>query len=812
MRGSAPRDRDVPDHGSVHIAPVRYHAAIHNRGRRGATVSVIAICSAIASGASFAKTPGEIHCYRDICHRVKSLEEMRRLVGTELDEIASYYDIPERDRFNTGKLTSSGQTFNAWSDSHAASSLYPDGTELLLWNPRNGRASHVRINDFGPFYRRRTIDVTRGVAEKLDFGRLGVTTLRVIIIWAPDASHARYRRQRIYPPVAGYLGQFDADQLIPLKRRLIAQAPERNGIQGDSEAIAGGPWVGTGAALGSPRAAHSLDALPAYANPAGEDAEEAAEIAWFVNEPRVPLEASSPVVAISVKTPTAVVPVAATVVPVRDASDGVALVANARPAAAVMPSEQALTVSSARNDTSGRDGRTMERHVASRPAPGDGMLAMMINGTSLRLPSADSQAWQSALLALVLLSAAAAGWRTRSPRTRAREHDAATATGPAGDNGFPVASDSPLAGEKASAAVARTAQPEALTTVHGAGAGVDRLPAAVMLAWFATPEPPVLVAPPPAASDQDLCAEATACVERFAYAEAEASYRRLLTLRERSNGLSHPLTGMAEQLLADCLRAQGRHAAAEPYYRRALVCAKRASGDLHPAVADVLDEYAICLLRQGHATDAQCLARQSLAIRRIAGSYSRPFAVTLSIAAEANRALGNLADAETEHRTAWGCFIAHSGADSLDAAAAMMSLGTVLSAAGRHAAAEDLINKGARIVAQACGGDHPAVANAYSLVGDLYHRAGRNDAADAMHAYALSIRERVLGPHHPDTIESQLAMVQIATLAGNMDQARSMLGSALTALAVGERQPLGPTSRIRSLMDELRKHHDIGAG
>jgi rare lipoprotein A (peptidoglycan hydrolase) len=167
----------------------------------GASASVLAAYAAALSLStpSLAKTPGEVHCYNGICHRVKAVEEMQVLVGTQTDAMTSYYDIPERDRMNVGTITSSGEEFDADSDQHAASSLYPDGTELLVWNPKNQKAAHIRVNDFGPFYMMRTIDVTRGVAEKLEFHKTGVAKLRVIVLWAPSREEARFRRHRVYP-------------------------------------------------------------------------------------------------------------------------------------------------------------------------------------------------------------------------------------------------------------------------------------------------------------------------------------------------------------------------------------------------------------------------------------------------------------------------------------------------------------------------------------------------------------------------------------------------------------------------------------
>ena len=171
-----------------------------------------------------AKTPGSLHCYRLVCHRVMTLTETYRLVSSTSTMITSYYDDPKFDRHNTSQLTSSGERFDASNPGRAASSIFPDGTELLLWNASNGRAAHVVINDFGPFLGSRTLDITKSLAERLDITRKGVVPLRVTVIASPSTNQSRYRRLRVYPRVAGYLGIYGASGLATLARELVANS------------------------------------------------------------------------------------------------------------------------------------------------------------------------------------------------------------------------------------------------------------------------------------------------------------------------------------------------------------------------------------------------------------------------------------------------------------------------------------------------------------------------------------------------------------------------------------------------------------
>ncbi len=174
--------------------------------------------------AAVGKTPGGVSCYRDICHRVRTIEETRGAIGRTVVLEASYYDDARVDRYVRGQWTSSGEFFDPRSSARVSSSDFPDGTELLLRNPENGRASHVRVNDFGPFFGTRLLDVTRRVAEDLGFESRGLAKLEVTVIAPPPANEPTYRLNRVWPAVTGYLGTFGKDQIQAMSSLLIMQA------------------------------------------------------------------------------------------------------------------------------------------------------------------------------------------------------------------------------------------------------------------------------------------------------------------------------------------------------------------------------------------------------------------------------------------------------------------------------------------------------------------------------------------------------------------------------------------------------------
>ena len=155
-----------------------------------------------------AKTPGKTYCFYGKCHRVKTIAEMETLIGSEETISASHYDSCKRDRYNPCGLTSSGEAFDSESPDNAASPVYPDGTTLLVWSPATRVSVVLRVNNAGPYWGDRKLDVSRRAAEVLGFAGDGVATLKVRVIGAPTLEEATYKKNRRYDPVPGYIGQF----------------------------------------------------------------------------------------------------------------------------------------------------------------------------------------------------------------------------------------------------------------------------------------------------------------------------------------------------------------------------------------------------------------------------------------------------------------------------------------------------------------------------------------------------------------------------------------------------------------------------
>ena len=174
----------------------------------GAMLTAGVLTAGLGVSHAEAKTPGKTYCYNRVCHRVKTLAETKALVGREETLHTSFYDDCRKDRLNPCGLTSSGEVFRANTPDNAASPIYPNGTVLLVWSPATKKSAVVRVNNAGPYWRGRKLDVSKATAQKLGFAGQGVAHLKVRVIGAPTRAEATYQKRRRYAPVPGYIGAF----------------------------------------------------------------------------------------------------------------------------------------------------------------------------------------------------------------------------------------------------------------------------------------------------------------------------------------------------------------------------------------------------------------------------------------------------------------------------------------------------------------------------------------------------------------------------------------------------------------------------
>ncbi len=101
---------------------------------------------------------------------------LARKEGFVQEGMASWYG----EEFHR-KKTASGEIFNMY-DKTAAHKTLPLGTHVMVKNLSNLREVVVRINDRGPFVKRRIIDLSYGAAKDIGLIHPGVTKVRVVVL------------------------------------------------------------------------------------------------------------------------------------------------------------------------------------------------------------------------------------------------------------------------------------------------------------------------------------------------------------------------------------------------------------------------------------------------------------------------------------------------------------------------------------------------------------------------------------------------------------------------------------------------------
>jgi rare lipoprotein A len=79
------------------------------------------------------------------------------------------------------RLTANGERYNMYSMT-AAHRTYAMNTVLRVTNLANWKSVKVRVNDRGPFYRSRDIDLSYGAAKKLGITKKGIGRVKIEVI------------------------------------------------------------------------------------------------------------------------------------------------------------------------------------------------------------------------------------------------------------------------------------------------------------------------------------------------------------------------------------------------------------------------------------------------------------------------------------------------------------------------------------------------------------------------------------------------------------------------------------------------------
>ena len=101
-------------------------------------------------------------------------------VGETKEIKASWYG-----EYFHGRKTANGEIYDMYGYT-AAHKTYPLGTVLFVTNPKNGKSLTVKINDRGPFWNDRELDLSMGAAEYLGTKREGVAKVKIKVLSVPS--------------------------------------------------------------------------------------------------------------------------------------------------------------------------------------------------------------------------------------------------------------------------------------------------------------------------------------------------------------------------------------------------------------------------------------------------------------------------------------------------------------------------------------------------------------------------------------------------------------------------------------------------
>jgi len=116
-------------------------------------------------------------------------------VGESKEILASWYG-----EYFHGRLTALGEVYDMNGIS-AAHKTYPLGTVLKVSNPKNGKSINVRINDRGPFWGNRELDLSKGAASYLGTKEQGVAPVSIEVVSVPSIARSSSPVEEMAPKI-----------------------------------------------------------------------------------------------------------------------------------------------------------------------------------------------------------------------------------------------------------------------------------------------------------------------------------------------------------------------------------------------------------------------------------------------------------------------------------------------------------------------------------------------------------------------------------------------------------------------------------
>lgn len=145
------------------------------RCRRGHTVVAMALAGLMFSVPVKADTPHTLPEIEAEAAPAPVTEAESAVIAETIEPAFEHLAEGEASYYGAelaGNRTASGEIFDP-SELTAAHRTLPMGTMLRVTNQSNGKSVIVRVNDRGPFVKRRIVDISRAAAEEISMVRAG---------------------------------------------------------------------------------------------------------------------------------------------------------------------------------------------------------------------------------------------------------------------------------------------------------------------------------------------------------------------------------------------------------------------------------------------------------------------------------------------------------------------------------------------------------------------------------------------------------------------------------------------------------------
>lgn len=227
------------------------------------------------------------------------------------------------------------------------------------------------------------------------------------------------------------------------------------------------------------------------------------------------------------------------------------------------------------------------------------------------------------------------------------------------------------------------------------------------------------------------------------YDDAEELYARLLEKREVQFGAEHLDTLNALEGLAHVYTKQGKFDDAMPFYERVLAGREKQLGPEHPYTLTAMSNLGSLYREQGKYDQAEPLLARVLRSRETQLGEEHPD--TLSVAHHLARLYldqGKHDEAETLYARVLAGYEKQLGAEHPQALVAVNNFAVLRESQGRWAEAEVLYRRALAGMEEALGGDHRETKNTMNCLACLYEEQGRDEEAGALRARFREVEQK----------------------------------------------------------------------